>query len=161
MVNVTLICVGKGSGEFLGTAFREYEKRLRGLCTLKIVNISEAYIPSKNLSRATIEKALDKEGDMISKAIPSRTYVVPLCVEGKILSSEDFASLFREKPVEGYSGICFIIGSSYGLSPKIKNMGDLKLSLSGMTFTHGIARLMLLEQIYRAMSINIGGKYHK
>ena len=108
-----------------------------------------------------IEKALDSEAEMIIPKIPKGAYVVPLCIEGKQLSSEELARKLDEVALDGKSEIAFIIGSSFGLSEAIKNKTDLKLSMSRMTFPHQLARVMLLEQLYRAGQIRSGGKYHK
>ena len=161
MQNITIIAVGKGSKDYLGTACDEYIKRLKPMCNLKIVEIPHENLPEKNLSRRQIAKALDKEGDRVLAAIPAKSYIIPLCVEGGQMSSENFARLLRQKAVEGYSDICFIIGSSHGLADKVKYKGNMKLSFSQMTFTHGMAKFIILEQVYRALSINTGGKYHK
>ena len=97
---------------------------------------------------------------MIEKRIPEGSVVTALCVEGKSYSSEQLAS-FVEKNTNSGKNMCYIIGSSYGLSDIIKQRADLKLSLSAMTFPHQLFRVMLLEQIYRAFKINEGGTYHK
>ena len=118
-------------------------------------------MPEKNLNQTLIDKALEKESGKIISAIPKQSYVIAMCIEGKELASEDFAKLLNQKAVEGYSSICLIIGSSHGLSEKVKARRDLRMSFSKMTFPHQLFRLMALEQIYRAFSINAGTKYHK
>ena len=87
--------------------------------------------------------------------------IIPMCIEGKQLSSPELSEKLCEAGVNGFSTVTFIIGSSFGLDPEIKSMGTLKLSMSKMTFPHQLARVMLLEQIYRAFQISSGGKYHK
>ena len=131
------------------------------MCDFKLVEIEDEPLPEKNLNQTLIDKALEKEGGKIISAIPKQSYVIAMCIEGKQLASRDFAKLFNQKAVEGYSSICLIIGSSHGLSEKVKARRDLHMSFSKMTFPHQLFRLMALEQIYRAFSINAGTKYHK
>mgnify|MGYP001659823512 FL=1 len=131
------------------------------MCDFKLVEIEDEPLPEKNLNQTLIDKALEKESGKIISAIPKQSYVIAMCIEGKQLASRDFAKLFNQKAVEGYSSICLIIGSSHGLSEKVKARRDLRMSFSKMTFPHQLFRLMALEQIYRAFSINAGTKYHK
>lgn len=161
MINVTLITMGKVQKGFLTDGCNEYIKRLRTMCDFKLVEIEDEPLPEKNLNQTLIDKALEKEGGKIISAIPKQSYVIAMCIEGKQLASRDFAKLFNQKAVEGYSNICLIIGSSHGLSEKVKARRDLRMSFSKMTFPHQLFRLMALEQIYRAFSINAGTKYHK
>lgn len=161
MINVTLITMGKVQKGFLTDGCNEYIKRLRAMCDFKLVEIEDEPLPEKNLNQTLIDKALEKEGGKIISAIPKQSYVIAMCIEGKQLASEDFSKLFNQKAVEGYSSICLIIGSSHGLSEKVKARRDLRMSFSKMTFPHQLFRLMALEQIYRAFSINAGTKYHK
>lgn len=161
MINVTLITLGKVQKGFLTDGCNEYIKRLRAMCDFKLVEIEDEPLPEKNLTQTLIDKALEKEGGKIISAIPKQSYVIAMCIEGKQLASRDFAKLFNQKAVEGYSSICLIIGSSHGLSEKVKARRDLRMSFSKMTFPHQLFRLMALEQIYRAFSINAGTKYHK
>ena len=161
MINVTLITLGKVQKGFLTDGCNEYIKRLRTMCNFKLVEIEDEPLPEKNLNQTLIDKALEKEGGKIISAIPKQSYVIAMCIEGKQLASRDFAKLFNQKAVEGYSSICLIIGSSHGLSEKVKARRDLRMSFSKMTFPHQLFRLMALEQIYRAFSINAGTKYHK
>ena len=161
MINVTLITMGKVQKGFLTDGCNEYIKRLRTMCDFKLVEIEDEPLPEKNLNQTLIDKALEKEGGKIISAIPKQSYVIAMCIEGKQLASRDFAKLFNQKAVEGYSSICLIVGSSHGLSEKVKARRDLRMSFSKMTFPHQLFRLMALEQIYRAFSINAGTKYHK
>ena len=161
MINVTLITLGKVQKGFLTDGCNEYIKRLRTMCDFKLVEIEDEPLPEKNLNQTLIDKALEKESGKIISAIPKQSYVIAMCIEGKQLASRDFAKLFNQKAVEGYSIICLIIGSSHGLSEKVKARRDLRMSFSKMTFPHQLFRLMALEQIYRAFSINAGTKYHK
>ena len=161
MINVTLITLGKVQKGFLTDGCNEYIKRLRTMCDFKLVEIEDEPLPEKNLNQTLIDKALEKEAGKIISAIPKQSYVIAMCIEGKQLASRDFAKLFNQKAVEGYSSICLIIGSSHGLSEKVKARRDLRMSFSKMTFPHQLFRLMALEQTYRAFSINAGTKYHK
>ena len=114
-----------------------------------------------NPTDGEIAKALDKEAEKILAEIPPRAAVCAMCVEGKQLSSEEFAEYLEKQASGGVSEVCFIIGSSHGLSDKVKQRANLRLSVSKMTFPHELFRVMLLEQIYRAGEISAGSRYHK
>ena len=114
-----------------------------------------------NPSDKEIAAALDKEAEDILAAIPADSYVVALCVEGKQMPSEAMGKLIAQRENSGKPRLCFIIGGSYGLSPRVKARADLKLSMSQMTFPHHLARVMLIEQLYRGFKINEGSRYHK
>ena len=160
MLSVKFICVGRMRERFYIEAFNEYAKRLQSYCKLQLVEPAEIRL-GDDPSGKEISAALDKEAGGILAAIPADSYVVALCVEGKEAPSEAMAELISQRENSGKPRLCFIIGGSYGLSPKVKARSDLKLSMSQMTFPHHLARVMLLEQIYRAFQINSGGKYHK
>ncbi len=160
MLNVKLICVGKMRERFYIDAFAEYQKRLQSLCRLDLTEPTEQRLP-ENPSAAEITAALEKEGQEILKAIPADAYVVALCVEGKQMPSEGMAELIRERENSGKPKLCFVIGGSYGLTPAVKARADRKLSMSQMTFPHHLARVMLIEQLYRGFKINEGSRYHK
>lgn len=159
MIKIDFITLGKLKEKYLREASGEYEKRLSRYCDLKITELNPVSL-SDNPSAAETENALLKEADMILKHIPKDAFTVALCIEGKGLSSEELAALVNERSKEG-KRICFVIGSSYGLSEDVKKKADLRLSLSKMTFPHQLFRIMLLEQTYRAFKINEGGAYHK
>ena len=155
-MNVYVIHVGNLREKYYADAVAEYEKRLGRFCRLKNVEIREERLPDQP-SEAQIGAALAAEGKRILEALPERAYRIALCVEGKQLSSEELAAA-----IEGAArDTVFIIGSSYGLSDTVKAACDLRLSFSRMTFPHRLMRVMLAEQIYRALSINAGGGYHK
>ena len=159
MIKITLIALGGLKEKYLKDAESEYKKRLSRYCNLEIIEIEPERI-NDNPSQSEIDTALKKEADRISAKIPKNCKIISLCVEGKQFSSPDFAK--ETKSFENFGeNIAFIIGSSYGLSQKIKEMSDIKLSLSKMTFPHKLFRIMLLEQIYRAFKINEGSAYHK
>lgn len=159
MIKITVIALGKLKENYLREAVGEYSKRLSRYCKLDIAEINPVALPQEP-SCGEIDAALQKEADMIKKRIPEGAVTVSLCVEGKRLTSEQFSS-FIEKNTDSGTNMCFIIGSSYGIDSKIKQISDLKLSLSDMTFPHRLFRVMLLEQIYRGFKIAEGGKYHK
>lgn len=161
MQNVTIIAMGKVQKGFMLDGCEEYIKRLKPMCSLKIIQLDDVQLMEKNINDTLIQKTLDREAEEIIKNIPKQSYVISMCIEGKQISSEDTAKLFSDKAVEGFSNICFIIGSSHGLSDKVKQLSHFKMSMSKMTFPHQLARVMLLEQIYRAFSIINGSKYHK
>ena len=160
MLKITLITVGRLKEQYLRDAVKEYEKRLSTLCTLKNVEIEAAKLPdSPNESQIT--QALDSEAERIVSAIPNGSYVIPMCIEGKQMDSEELSRKLSNIGISGISNVAFIIGGSYGLSDRVKQKADYKLSMSKMTFPHQLARVMLLEQIYRAFKISHGGTYHK
>ncbi len=159
MIRVKIIALGKLKEAYLRDAAAEYEKRLRGYCTFDFTELTPKALP-ENPNESQIEKALLGEAEMILKAIPKGSLTVALCIEGKHYSSEGLADIL-EKAAKTNGSITFIIGSSYGLSDEIKRQAKIKMSMSDMTFPHQLARVMLLEQIYRGFKINEGSAYHK
>lgn len=160
MFDITLIAMGKLKEKFYLTAAAEYEKRLSAYCQFKIIELPEVRL-SDNPSPGEIAAALEKEADTILTKIPKGAWFCTLTPEGKLLSSEALAQKMQEVKLSGKSSACFLIGSSFGMSPRLKAMADLKLSMSPMTFPHHLARVMVLEQLYRAEAIQAGSKYHK
>ncbi len=160
MLQVQILCVGKLKEKYLTDACSEYQKRLSAFCKLTLLELPESRLPDSP-SEAEIRKALEKEGEMILSKIPKDAYVIPMCIEGKMISSPMLSEKMTEVPLSGKSCITFIIGSSCGLSDSVKMRGNFKLSMSPMTFPHQLARVMLLEQIYRGFMIAAGNKYHK
>ena len=160
MFSVQLICMGKLKEKFYLSAAAEYEKRLKGYCQFQLLELPEMRLPD-DPSPAQIEAGLEKEADMILSKIPKGAWFCVLTPEGKLLSSEVLAGKLSEVKVSGKSSACFLIGSSFGMAPRIKEMADFKLSMSPMTFPHHLARIMVLEQLYRAEAIQAGSKYHK
>ncbi len=159
MIKITFITLGKLKERYLREAVDEYSKRLSRYCKLDIIEISPINLPDKP-SQSEINSALQKEAQLIEKRIPENCIVTALCVEGKTYSSEQLAEFVDQNTSNG-KNMCFIIGSSYGLSNEVKQKADLNLSVSEMTFPHQLFRIMLLEQIYRAFKINEGSTYHK
>ena len=160
MLTVTLICIGKLKEKYLRDACAEYEKRLGAFCKLSIIELSEYKLPD-NPSESDVRRCIEKEGETILAKVPKGSFVIPMCIEGKQYSSPALAKELERLSVAGQSGVTFVIGGSYGLSDEVKNIGKLRLSMSEMTFPHQLARVMLLEQIYRCFQINSNGKYHK
>lgn len=161
MQTITLIALGKLNADYYRAAAAEYAKRLGSFCKLNLVELPEETIAEKNASDAVVAKALDKEADAIFRAVPKGAALVALCIEGKQCTSEALADFFCQRAVSGSGDVAFVIGSSHGLAPHIKQTAVWRFSMSQMTFPHQLARVMLLEQIYRAFSIAAGTKYHK
>jgi 23S rRNA (pseudouridine1915-N3)-methyltransferase len=160
MFDITLIAMGKLKEKFYLSAAAEYEKRMKGYCQFNLIELPEVRLP-ENPSQAEINAALEKEADTILAKIPKGACSCVRTPEGKLLSSEALADKMKEVKLTGKSSACFIIGSSFGMSPRVKAKADLKLSMSPMTFPHHLARVMVLEQLYRAEAIQAGSKYHK
>lgn len=160
MQKVTILCVGKLKEKFYAEAAAEYMKRLGRFCKAEIVELPEERLPEAP-SPALIEAALSKEAAIVTSKLPDSAFVIALCVEGKSYSSEALAALFADSANRGISHVVLLIGSSFGMHPSLKAKADVRLSMSPMTFPHHLARVMLLEQIYRAYQINAGSKYHK
>ena len=180
MLSIRIICVGKLKEQFYADAAREYIMRLSGYCRLEVVEVPEhrgaaGGTVSSNLSAcissraagaakdadAQVEIALVKERALIEKNIPSGAKTIALCVEGQEFDSRGLSRYLADCAGRGASRLCFIIGGSHGLHDALKVRTDMKLSMSKMTFPHHLARVMLLEQLYRAFKIAKGGKYHK
>ncbi len=160
MFDITLIVMGKLKEKFYLSAAAEYEKRLKGYCTFKMIELPEHRLP-ENPSPAEIQTGLDKEAELIFSKIPKNSWLCIFTPEGKILSSEEFADKLKDVKNSGKSSATFLIGSSFGISQKVKDKADFKLSMGRMTFPHHLARIMVLEQLYRAEAIQAGSKYHK
>jgi len=160
MFSVNIIAVGKLKEDYLRSACGEYLKRLSAFCKPTVIELPESRLP-ETPSEKQIAAALDSEGDSILKKISADDYVIAMCIEGRQYTSEKFSALLTEIPVRGKSSLDIIIGSSCGLSEKVKSAADLRLSMSEMTFPHQLARVMVLEQVYRGFMISSGKKYHK
>lgn len=157
-MTINLIVIGKLKEDYLRSACAEYIKRLARYCTFELHELEECRL-SDDPSDKEILAALKKEGEQIKRF--ARGVIIPLCIEGKQLTSPQLSEKISGAALSGNSTVTFIIGSSFGLDQDIKNMGHLRLSMSAMTFPHQLARVMVLEQIYRAFQISTGGKYHK
>lgn len=159
-MNIKIIALGRLKEKYLTEAFKEYEKRLSAFGKLTLDELEPERL-SDNPSDNEIEKALEVEADRILSKIPQNSLVVAMCIEGKQKDSVAFAKLLSDGSLNGKSTAVFIIGSSYGLSEKVKRAADIRLSMSEMTFPHQLARIMLMEQVYRAFTIISNRKYHK
>ena len=160
MQKITLLCVGKLKEKFSLDTCAEYQKRLTRHCKFELIELPEQRLP-ENPSEAEIAAALSKEADVIEERLPKGGVLVALCVEGKPMSSEQLSDTLSRYGAQGASQVTFLIGGSFGLSERVKARADLRLSMSPMTFPHHLARVMLLEQIYRAYQIQSGTRYHK
>ena len=160
MFEITLITMGKLKEKFYTSAAAEYVKRLGGYCRFSLLELPECRLP-ESPSPADIAAGLDKEAALILSKIPKGAWFCVLTPEGKTLSSEAFAAKLSEVKLSGRSSVCFLIGSSFGIAPSVKAKADFRLSMGPMTFPHHLARIMVLEQIYRAEAIQAGSKYHK
>ena len=159
MLNVKIFVTGTLKEQYYKDAIAEYKKRLNAYCKLEIIEFKEYKLP-ENPSAKQIEQALVAEGEKILSELSSKSYKIAMCVEGKQLSSEEFAQKLDDISTT-HGELSIIIGSSYGLSDELKRACDMRLSVSKMTLTHQMLRVWLLEIIYRCLSITHGGKYHK
>ena len=160
MLSIHLICVGKLKEKFYLEACAEYQKRLSGCCSFTLTELPEERLPAAP-SPARIAAALEREAEAIRSKIPANSRLICLCVEGKPRSSPELARLVADFAQSGRRHLVFVIGGSFGLAESLKREAWLKLSMSPMTFPHHLARVMVLEQIYRAFKINEGSSYHK
>ena len=156
-MNIKIITLGKIKEKFLKNGIDEFLKRLSPYASVEVVELSPIEIKDENLT----SKVLEQEGEKILSHIIPQSYVITLEINGKMLSSEGLAEKINELTNEGISELVFVIGSSCGLSPIVSNRANFKLSMSKMTFLHQFARLLIVEQIYRAFKIIKGETYHK
>lgn len=161
MLKINIICIGKIKEKYFAEAIAEYSKRLKAFCKLSVIELAEEKIRDNNPNRAQIDEVLREEGRRILSKIQNSDYVAAMCIEGKQLSSVQLSEKLDSIALSGKSTVDFVIGGSYGLSGEVKSRADFKLSMSKMTFTHTMARMILCEQVYRAFEISSNGKYHK
>lgn len=159
-MKIKIICIGKLKEKYLKDGVDEYLKRLKRFCDTEICELPDIRIP-ENATLAECSAVIEKEADKILEKMSKSAYIISLCVEGKQLSSEELAEKISSVILGGKSNIDIIIGGSLGLSPRIKEISDFKLSFSKMTFPHQLMRLILAEQIYRSFKINANEEYHK
>lgn len=159
-MNITVICIGKLKEKYWTAAIDEYSKRLKGYCSLDIIELKEARLPDK-AGPAEELAVKEAEGEEILKKIKDNQYVITLEVKGKMLSSEKLAEKMETLAIDGQSNVVFVIGGSLGLSAAVSKRANFKLSFSEMTFPHQMMRVILLEQVYRAFKINRNEAYHK
>ena len=146
-MKITLIAIGKLKEKYLVEAAKEYLKRLKPFATVDIIEIAEC-------------RTVDEEADKILNRLSGNSWVCVLDVFGKAMSSEEFAQTISNLTLKGQSNLTFVIGGAFGLNQKLRDTADLRLSLSKMTFTHQMTRVILLEQIYRTFKINRSEPYH-
>ncbi len=156
-MNIKVIALGKLKEKFLKDGIDEFQKRLTPYANFEIIELSPVEIRDESL----VERALNEEAQKIFAYIKPQSYVITLEIHGKMLSSEEFAKKINDLTFDGINEIIFVIGSSCGLSKLVSERADFKLSFSKMTFLHQFARLILVEQIYRAFKIIKGETYHK
>ena len=160
MLSIYLVCVGRLKERFYQDACAEYLKRLSPYCKLTLLELPEERLP-QSPSQGQIDAALEKEGQAIRSKLPPNTSLVCLCVEGRLRSSEELASLVQTWEHNSAKHLAFVIGGSCGLAESLKAEAWVRLSMSPMTFPHHLARVMVLEQLYRVFKINEGSNYHK
>ena len=160
MFRLTVIATGKLKERFYQEAAAEYQKRLGALCAFELIELPEERLP-ENPSPAQIAAALEREAAAVTARVPRGASVFVCTPEGRELSSPELAERLAQEKLAGRSAVCFVIGSSYGLAESLKRRAEFRLSCSRMTFPHHLFRVMLLEQLYRAESIQAGSKYHK
>lgn len=158
-MDINILTVGSLKSSFLEPGIIEFKKRLSRYCNLKIIEIQAENIP-KNPSSKDLAALQSLEGERLMSKIPERSYIFALDVKGKPMTSVGFAKSLNNLQVRGYSSFSFIIGGATGLSNFVLQQADYRFSLSHMTFTHQMIRLILLEQIYRAFKINNNEPYH-
>lgn len=161
MIRINIVCVGKIKEKYFTDAINEYKKRLSAFCKFSVIELPEEKIRSNTPNQSQIDEVIEAEGRRIMQKIGQSEYAVAMCIEGRMMSSEELSKAIDNITLSGKSTIDFIIGGSYGLSSTVKGRADLKLSMSRMTFPHQMARMILSEQIYRAFEISTNGKYHK
>ena len=152
--------MGKLKEKFYRNAVEEYSKRLQRFCKLEITELPETRLP-EDPSPAQVRQALAAEAALIRERLPRGGAVIALCVEGKPCSSEELSRRMADFGGAGRTQLTFLIGGSFGLDETLKREADWRLSMSPMTFPHHMARVMLLEQVYRAYQIAVGTRYHK
>lgn len=160
MQKVKIIALGKLTEPFFRAAAEEYLRRMSRFYSVTVAEVKPEQLP-QSPGENEIKNALAREAARIKAEIPPRAAVVAMCVEGGQKSSEELSRMLHDYASAGVSEVCFVIGSSHGLSEEIKKAADVRLSVSKMTFPHELFRVMLLEQLYRAAEIASGGKYHK
>ena len=160
MLNLKIIAIGDLKEKYLRDACEEYKKRLGAWCRVEEIILKEEKLPD-NPTEAQIKAGLESEEKKILEKISNKAYAIAMCVEGKELSSPELARKIEEITVSGYGEIVLIIGSSFGMTERVKERADFRLSVSKLTFPHQLLRVILYEATYRALSIINGTKYHK
>jgi len=158
-MKIKIVTVGKLKEKYLKDGIAEYSKRISRFAAVEMIELADEKTPDR-ASDSENEKILDLEGNRILSKIGDREFVVVLAIEEKTLSSEEFSKQLEQASINGYSTLTFVIGGSLGLSPQVKNRANLSLSFGRLTLPHQLMRLVLVEQIYRAFTIQQGSPYH-
>ena len=159
-MKIKIVTVGKLKEKYLKDGIAEYSKRLSRFANLEMIELADEKTPDR-ASDSENQKILEIEGTRILSKIGDRDFVIVLAIEGKTLSSEEFSKQLEQAPINGFSTLTFIIGGSLGLSPQVKKRANLSISFGRLTLPHQLMRLVLVEQIYRAFTIQQGSPYHK
>ena len=159
-MKIKVVTVGKLKEKYLKDGIAEYIKRISRFAKLEMIELADEKTPDK-ASELENQKILETEGARILSKVRERDFVVVLAIEGKTLSSEEFSKQLEQASIKGYSTLTFIIGGSLGLAPVVKNRANLSVSFGRLTLPHQLMRLVLIEQIYRAFTIQQGSPYHK
>ena len=159
-MKIKVVTVGKLKEKYLKDGIAEYTKRISRFAKLEMIELADEKTPDK-ASELENQKILETEGARILSKVGERDFVVVLAIEGKTFSSEDFSKQLEQASIKGYSTLTFIIGGSLGLAPVVKNRANLSVSFGRLTLPHQLMRLVLIEQIYRAFTIQQGSPYHK
>ena len=159
-MKIKVVTVGKLKEKYLKDGIAEYTKRILRFAKLEMIELADEKTPDK-ASELENQKILETEGARILSKVGERDFVVVLAIEGKTLSSEEFSKQLEQASIKGYSILTFIIGGSLGLAPVVKNRANLSVSFGRLTLPHQLMRLVLIEQIYRAFTIQQGSPYHK
>lgn len=159
-MKIKIVTVGKLKEKYLKDGIAEYTKRISRFVKLEMIELADEKTPDK-ASEIENQKILETEGERILSKVGERDFVVVLAIEGKTFSSEEFSKQLEQASIKGYSTLTFIIGGSLGLAPVVKNRANLSVSFSRLTLPHQLMRLVLVEQIYRAFTIQQGSPYHK
>ena len=159
-MKIKIVTVGKLKEKYLKDGIAEYSKRLSRFANLEMIELADEKTPDR-ASNSENQKILELEGTRILSKITDRDFVIVLAIEGKTLSSEEFSKQLEQAPINGFSTLTFVIGGSLGLSPQVKKRANLSISFGRLTLPHQLMRLVLVEQIYRAFTIQQGSPYHK
>lgn len=159
-MKIKIVTVGKLKEKYLKDGIAEYSKRLSRFANLEMLELADEKTPDR-ASDSENQKILELEGTRILSKIGDRDFVIVLAIEGKTLSSEEFSKQLEQAPINGFSTLTFVIGGSLGLSPQVKKRANLSISFGRLTLPHQLMRLVLVEQIYRAFTIQQGSPYHK
>ena len=159
-MKIKVVTVGKLKEKYLKDGIAEYSKRISRFAKLEMIELADEKTPDK-ASESENQKILEIEGQRILSKVDDRDFVIVLAIEGKTFSSEEFSKQLEEASIKGFSNLTFIIGGSLGLAQDVKKRSNLSVSFGRLTLPHQLMRLVLVEQIYRAFTIQQGSPYHK